>query len=201
MPGAGATEIELAKQLTSYGEVSSVIDTLLSNVTLVDCTLCWLGGEKWLCFLCHSPAPDWSSMPSRSLPKPSRHCHVRLLRTPVWRVASSSLSCTLRITRETKTWALISRCVLNGKRSVMLPYVVEGNVFIHVRARVCFAHRRTDPLWRMFMNVVFWSLTWSNTGASSWPLTLPSLSWELTRCVHKRTKSTADPQPPQQSPQ
>lgn len=31
VPGAGATEIELAKQLTSYGEVGSVDCTLIPN--------------------------------------------------------------------------------------------------------------------------------------------------------------------------
>lgn len=129
MPGAGATEIELAKQLTSYGEVGCVTCTLICNLTLVDWGFFWLRGETWLC-LCHSPALDWSSMLSRSLLKPLRRCHVRLLRTLVWRVVSSSLSCMPLITKETKTWASISRCVLNQWRSVKLPYVVNGNLLI-----------------------------------------------------------------------
>lgn len=62
-------------------------------------------------FLCYSPALVWSSMLLRSLLKPLRCCHVRLLRTLVWRLLSSSLNCTPHITRETKTWALISRYV------------------------------------------------------------------------------------------
>lgn len=34
-------------------------------------------------FLCDSPALVWSNMLSRSLLKPLRRCHVRLLRTLV----------------------------------------------------------------------------------------------------------------------
>lgn len=61
-------------------------------------------------FLC-SPVQVWSSMPSKSLLKPSRLCHVRWLRTLVWRGVSSSLNCTLHIMREIKTWASTLRCV------------------------------------------------------------------------------------------
>lgn len=61
--------------------------------------------------LCDSPALVWSSMLLRSLLMPLRRCHVRLLRTLVWKLLSSSLNCTPHITRETKTWASISRCV------------------------------------------------------------------------------------------
>ncbi len=48
--------------------------------------------------------------------------------------------------------------------------------------------RRTALLWRTCLKLAFWSLTWSNTGASDWPPTLPSLYWGLTRCVHKYTQ-------------
>lgn len=71
-------------------------------------------------------------MLSRSLPMPLRRCHVRLLRTLVWRAVSSSLNCMPLITKGTKTWASISRCVLNQWGSVKLPYLVNGNLFIYM---------------------------------------------------------------------
>lgn len=75
VPGAGATEIELAKHLTSYGEVGSIDCTLLPGSLMEErnMTLFWRD----------SPALVWSSMPSRSLLTPLRRCHARLLRTLV----------------------------------------------------------------------------------------------------------------------
>lgn len=152
-----------------------------------------------------SPARVWSSMPSRSLLRPSRLCRVRWLRTLVWREVSSSLNCTLHTTRETRTWALTLRYagvpdnIFVEKNPVYVcPISNPECVAVLCHQPIVFAFgsdgwlrwcdaviRQRDLLWRTCLNAAFWSLISSNTGASNWPPMLPSQYWGLTRWVHK----------------
>lgn len=137
IPGAGATEIELAKKLTSYGEVCRYHINSSAPDSDKRVSLCFaiffvftaspvdnLHEHFSLC----SPARVWSSMLLKSLLKPLRLYPAHWLRTLVWRRASSSLKCTLRIMRATKTWASTLRCVFYIYTLWLLRHVRNGEI-------------------------------------------------------------------------